>query len=300
MSMAADRLRSLRAIFSFLKPLPFIGIGLIFVMHAAIATKALRMPFANWKQILLGGISCGLLASAAHALNDISDIGIDKINKPFRPLPAGRLSIRQAWCIVVSLYLVVASLALMVQRRVMLLISVMALLTILYSLPPFYFKRNLFFSNATLALFRGLLIVLAGWASVATLRHAQPWFMGLISFLFLLGAATTKDILDVAGDRMYLCKTLPAKMGIERTRRIITPFLITPFCLLPLGVYSKILLPTTLPVTCLALYGWYIVMLIKKNPQQGSLFGNHIAWVHTYILYMLYHIGMALAYFVRK
>ena len=298
--MVRNLLHTLRTVLFFMRPLPFIGIGIIFVMNAIIAINALRIPFYSWNQILLGGTSCGLLASAAHALNDIYDFGIDKINKPFRPLPAGQLSIRQAWYTVVTLYITSATLALLLHTRVKILISLMALLTITYSLPPFYLKKYMFLSNLTLALCRGLLIVLAGWGSVAGLMHLQPWFIGLISFLFLLGATSTKDILDIEGDRSYLCKTLPVKMGIERMRRIIMPFFIIPFCLLPLGVYSKILLPTTLLITCLAFYGWYIVVLIKKKPQQSSALGNHIAWVHTYILYMLYYIGMTIAYFVNR
>lgn len=297
--MTGNLLHKLRTILFFIRPLPFIGISLIFLMNAIIAVKALRISCGRWNHILLGAISCGLLASAAHALNDIYDFGIDKINKPFRPIPAGQLSVREAWCIVVTMYITSAALILFLHLRVMLLAGLMAILSIAYSLPPFYLKRYLFLSNAILALCRGLLIVLAGWGSVANLMYAQPWFIGLVSFLFLLGAATTKDILDVAGDRAYLCKTLPTEIRIEYTCRIIMPFFILPFCLLPFGVYSKIFLPTVLPLTCLAFYGWYIVMLIKKRPQQSSSFGNHIAWVHTYILYMLYHIGMTLSYFVK-
>ena len=42
-------------------------------------------------------VMAAVLNAASNALNQIYDLEIDRINKPARPLPSGRLSIREAW-----------------------------------------------------------------------------------------------------------------------------------------------------------------------------------------------------------
>src|SRR4029079_3717184 len=47
--------------------------------------------------VTLGSICAAFLNAANNSLNQIYDLEIDRINKPKRPLPAGEMSIRDAW-----------------------------------------------------------------------------------------------------------------------------------------------------------------------------------------------------------
>ena len=52
-----------------------------------------------------------VLNAASNALNQIYDLEIDRVNKPKRPLPSGRLSMREAWvftCVAYAVALVLA------------------------------------------------------------------------------------------------------------------------------------------------------------------------------------------------
>ena len=75
------------------------------------------------------------------------------------------------------------------------------LFTFVYSAPAFgRTKANAFLANLTIAIPRGCLLKVAGWSMVASIFRVEPWFIGGIFFLFLLGAATTKDFSDMKGD----------------------------------------------------------------------------------------------------
>ena len=73
--------------------------------------------------------------------------------------------------------------------------------TLLYSVPPFRTKRLGIWANITIAIPRGMLLKVAGWSSVKTIGGLEPWYIGAIFGLFLLGATTTKDFADMEGDR---------------------------------------------------------------------------------------------------
>ena len=58
---------------------------------------------------------------------------------------------------------------------------------------------------------------------VASIFRVEPWFIGGIFFLFLLGAATTKDFADMEGDEAHGCYTLPVKYGVKKAAWMISP-----------------------------------------------------------------------------
>ena len=49
---------------------------------------------------LNGYITYFLVAAGGNVVNDIYDIEVDKINRPHRALPSGRMTVRQAWAYV--------------------------------------------------------------------------------------------------------------------------------------------------------------------------------------------------------
>jgi len=54
-------------------------------------------------QFLFGYITYFFVAAGGNVVNDIFDIEIDKINRPHRALPSGRMTIKQAWIYVIFL-----------------------------------------------------------------------------------------------------------------------------------------------------------------------------------------------------
>ncbi len=262
------------------------------------------------RNILLGMVMAGTLNGASNVLNQIHDLEQDRINKPRRPLPAGTVSQSAARLFSVLLYVAALVMAWFVRvgagPECFVLVVVAAFLTWAYSAPPLRWRRLGWRANLTVALPRGWLLKVAGWSTVAPVFHdLEPWFLGFVFFVFLLGATSTKDYADLAGDARAGVRNLPIKLGVERSIRVIAPFLIIPWLLLPLGCLGEhpILTPPWPAVTGLALvlagYGAFIARLLLRDPRALQVHGeNHPAWRHMYGLMMTAQIGSAVIYLV--
>lgn len=83
----------------------------VFVFAGFIFAGRLRMPLKVMLPDLLGVISAFaifcFLSSAVYVMNDILDLERDKAHpeKQYRPLPSGRMSVREAWVLVAELAL---------------------------------------------------------------------------------------------------------------------------------------------------------------------------------------------------
>src|SRR5204863_99856 len=107
-----------------------------------------------------------------NALNQIYDLDIDRVNKPKRPLPSGRLRISQVWWftnITYALALVLAwfvtprkpALTLSKGHECFWLVLVAVVCTYIYSVPPMRTKRLGIWANVTIALPRGVRLKVA-------------------------------------------------------------------------------------------------------------------------------------------
>lgn len=265
----------------------------------------------EWARIyplLLGALMAATLNIASNAINQIYDIKIDKINKPTRPLCTGEIGLGMAWVYTVVFALISLGFAWLAapsgagSHECFYIVLVAMFFVYAYSGPPFRTKRWGLAANSTITIPRGLLLPIAGWSSVATVREPEPWFLGLVFCLFILGAATTKDFADMVGDEKEGCITLPIKYGIKAAAWMTAPFLIFPFVLFPvegwLGYLSASPMALTVLGVGLALYGTWVSYLILRRPEELATEANHISWKHMYLLMILGQLGVIVCYWV--
>lgn len=270
--------------------------------------------------VVLGSVCASFLNAANNALNQIYDLEIDRINKPRRPLVTRELSLQQGWKFtwlmyalgIVPTWLVVVypfnSLASkffapLSAHECFFIYLAAFLSTFIYSVPAFgRTKAHPIGANLTIAIPRGCLLKVAGWTMVAHANVLEPWFIGSIFMLFLLGAASTKDFSDMEGDRAGGCRTLPIRYGVRPAAYMIAPFFILPWLLLPLGAHLGILTGNGNALIALgiilALWGCYTVWLIVRNPDELTATENHPSWRHMYLMMMAAQVGFALAYMI--
>lgn len=277
--------------------------------------------------VVLGSLCASFLNAASNALNQIYDLEIDRINKPSRPLVTGEVSLRQAWRVTWIWYLLAIIPTWLVvvypyNRWSEKLFSPLKfhecffiylagmLFTFIYSAPALGRTKRLgFLANWTIAIPRGMLLKVAGWSMVAHVFTLEPWFIGLIFMLFLVGASSTKDFSDIEGDRAGGCQTLPVRYGATRAANMIAPFFMLPWLLLPAGA----LMPapggkgpiltgnaTLLSLLGLVLLAWgtYTAWLLVRRPEELATTENHPSWTHMYWMMMAAQIGFAVAYLV--
>lgn len=277
-----------------IRPFTLIAPVVGFLSGAIIASGALPDIYC-----LMGALSAAILNAASNVNNQYFDLEIDRINKPFRPLPSGRISKKETIIFISIFYFIALILSWLINLQLFVIVLITAIITFFYSAPPFRIKRYPFFNNIFIALPRGMFLIVAGWSIFKPVFNIEPWFIGLIFALYLTGAATTKDFSDVKGDAQFGIKTLPVLYGPEKTARIISPFLYIPFMLIPLGVIAGIIRFTTLPLTLLVIWGLYTAKLIIKRPQELTLEKNHISWKHMYLILIVGQAGFAIAYFIK-
>src|SRR4029079_9205104 len=215
---------------------------------------------------------------------------IDRVNKPKRPLPSRRLTIAEVWWFTNITYALALVLAWLVapkgRHECFWLVSVAVVCTYLYSVPPFRTKRLGIWANVTIAIPRGVLLKVAGWSSVKTVVGVEPWYIGCIFGLFLLGATTTKDFADMERHPRGGCRTLPIIYGVERAAWMISPSFVIPFVMIAVGTWFRILTGTPsllyLLSVVMTLYGVWVCYLMLRRPEDLAVEENHVSWAHMY------------------
>jgi 4-hydroxybenzoate polyprenyltransferase len=289
------------------RPFTLVAPALGFISGALTAVGA--APREPWSAALLlppliGSAMAALLNAGNNALNQIYDLEIDRVNKPKRPLTSGRLSIAQAWIFTHVAYALALILAWLVapggRHECFWLVAVAVVCTYIYSVPPLRTKRLGIWANVTIAIPRGVLLKVAGWSSVKTIVGLEPWYIGAIFGLFLLGATTTKDFADMDGDRRGGCRTLPIRYGVWRAAWMISPSFVVPWLMIPVGAWLEVLtgnfwLLQVLGVV-MTIYGLYVLYLMLRRPEDLAVEENHVSWAHMYRMMFVAQIGFALAY----
>jgi 4-hydroxybenzoate polyprenyltransferase len=264
-------------------------------------------PPLTWElalPVLWGALMAAVLNAGNNGLNQIYDLDIDRVNKPKRPLPTGALELGEAWLFTVVMFVIAWALAWLAdpsgRHECFWIVLFTSALCWIYSAPPLWTKRRGLWANITIAVPRGVLLKVAGWSTVKTIVGVEPWFIGAIFGLFLLGAASTKDFADIEGDRKGGCRTLPIQYGVKAAAWMIAPFFVLPFALIPIGVLSGILTgnATLLMILgpLLIVYGLYTVYLLVRRPEDLATTENHPSWTHMYRMMMLAQVGFAVAY----
>ncbi len=272
-------------------------------------TAAGAQPRDAWTTDLLfytgiGALMAAMLNAASNALNQIYDLEIDRINKPQRPLTSGRMTIPEAWVFTLAAYTVALALAWLVapggRHECFWIVLAATVATFIYSCPPLRTKQRGIWANLTIAVPRGVLLKVAGWSCVKTIFGVEPWFIGGIFGLFLLGASTTKDFADMEGDAKGGCRSLPILYGVRRTAWMISPSFVLPFLLISYGSFAGILTGNFYLLQALSvfmtLYGAYVCYLMLRRPEELAIDANHVSWAHMYRMMFVAQVGFALAY----
>jgi len=308
--------------FTLLPPLVGIVSGAICAFGSAHnPDPARRVTGAVVLTVLIGSLCASAMNAASNIVNQIADLEIDRRNKPDRPLVTGEIAIRRAWVVAAALYVLAivptwvvvpypyetlaARLSAPLHLHAAFFIYVVgALATFVYSFPAFgRTKRHWFAANFTIAVTRGGLLKVAGWSFVASVLWGEAWSIGGIFALFLLGATSTKDFSDMEGDRAHGCITLPIRFGVAKAAKMMAPFFVLPWLLIPVLTWlpggarltgNRAIL-TSLGIV-LALWGAYTARLLLKNPEELATTENHPAWTHMYLMLMCAQAGFALGY----
>ncbi len=153
-------------------------------------------------------------AAGGYVINDCADLTIDCINKPQRPLPAGKFSVHQAIVIAIALFISGLLFSLMNQRLLWLTMgSALALIAYARKLKCTPVIGNLTVALLSAASFFSLRLLCN---EVNNALYELMVFAGLTHFL----REQVKCLEDAEGDRLANCRTLPVVLGVPAAKRV--------------------------------------------------------------------------------
>lgn len=232
-----------------------------------------------------------LLNGASNALNQATDYKEDAISKPYRPIPKGIFTVKEAFHISFIFYSIAIVLSLFIHFTFSLFIFCIALFSITYSLPP-RMKKHLLINQIWVALSRGLLGILASWSVFGNPFQPLPIAIGSIAALFLFGGTATKDILDTNADRIAGTKTLVNVYGLQKAAKISLFFMGGSFGLILPLIAFHIIDISFLPLSCLIVLSVIIYWLMIHN-RKNETYENTSSWTLMYATYFLFALGFA-------
>ncbi len=169
-----------------------------------------------WLPSLIAALACNVFITG---LNQWCDVEVDRINKPWLPIPAGLLSKREGLIIVLSSLLIALGSAALLSWAFLGLIAFISFLGWAYSMPPIQFKRHHFGAALAITVVRGILVNLGFYAHYTQQLTGEArldaiiWPLTIFVALFSIGIAWFKDIPDTKGDAEYRFGTLALRMG---------------------------------------------------------------------------------------
>ncbi|KAG2492443.1 hypothetical protein HYH03_009386 [Edaphochlamys debaryana] len=193
----------------------------------AVTAKALieNPQFIDWgllPRALLGLVA--LLCGNGYivGINQIYDVDIDVVNKPFLPVASGELSAPVAWGL--CLALATTGLAVVATNFGSVITSLYAFglfLGTVYSVPPLRLKQYPIPAFMIIAVVRGFLLNFGVYSATrAALGLPFEWspaisFITIFVTVFATVIAITKDLPDVEGDQANNISTFATRMGVR-------------------------------------------------------------------------------------
>jgi geranylgeranylglycerol-phosphate geranylgeranyltransferase len=216
-------------------------------------------------RLLLAALSGSLIAAAANAINDVFDLSIDRINKPQRPLPMGRVSVASARRFAWLLFIAGCGLVVLIHPLCLGIALISSFWLYLYS---WRLKGTVLWGNFSVAFISGLAFVYGG---LAVGRWKQAMIVGIFAFFYHFAREMIKDMEDVEGDLENNAMTLPVRYGI-RPAQLVTSILIVilmglTFIPYRLGIFNRVYLIIVLLGVDLVLIGVVVSLWIDPRPE---------------------------------
>ncbi|XP_024986797.1 homogentisate solanesyltransferase, chloroplastic [Cynara cardunculus var. scolymus] len=234
-------------------------------------------------------------------INQIYDIGIDKVNKPYLPIAAGDLSVQSAWFLVLSFAVVgVIIVGMNFGSLITSLYCLGLFLGTIYSVPPFRMKRFPVVAFLIIATVRGFLLNFGVYYAVrAALGLTFQWsspvaFITTFVTLFALVIAITKDLPDVEGDRKFQISTFATKLGVRNIALLGSGLLLINYIgsvaaafYMPQAFRGSLMIPFhAILASCLIFQAW---VLERANYTQEAIAGFYrFVWNLFYAEYIVF------------
>jgi homogentisate phytyltransferase/homogentisate geranylgeranyltransferase len=159
-------------------------------------------------------------------LNQITDVEIDRINKPWLPLASGAYTMRTARTIIGVSILLALIVAAWTGKYLLLTVLLSLALGTAYSLPPLRLKRFHFWAAFCIIAVRGVIVNILLFLHFHSIINGSTQIPPVIAmltvsiFVYSIAIAWFKDVPDMEGDRRFQIRTLTLQLGARNVLSI--------------------------------------------------------------------------------
>ena len=229
-------------------------------------------------------------------LNQLEDVEIDRVNKPFLPLAAGELTRGQGRAIVAVAGLVPVALALTQGAIELAGVLTGLLVGAAYSSPPLRLKRFPTLAALSISGVRAVVVNLVVFLHFSGGEIVAPvWALTLFVLPFGFAIAVLKDVPDAEGDRRFHIATFTLRLGPRRAVAIAIGALSAAY--LAMAVAGPLVLDGVQPVVLSATHLGALALLWHWR-RQTDLY-DHDSYTRFYLrvwkLFFLEYLALPLA-----
>jgi geranylgeranylglycerol-phosphate geranylgeranyltransferase len=197
-----------RGLLDLIRPVNCVMIGFA-VIVGAFVSKPSSVP---WLQLALGFSTGFFLCAYSMSVNDIYDLEVDRVNRPDRPIPSGRVSVRQATTLSLAMLAagVVCAFLSLIPLAVVIALAY-AFLSWLYNAKA---KRTGLAGNLIVASSLAIPFIYGGAVSGGSIGGSLLLMMALTAFFSGVGREVVKSMADVEGDAKREVNSIARTRGL--------------------------------------------------------------------------------------
>jgi geranylgeranylglycerol-phosphate geranylgeranyltransferase len=190
-----------------------------------------------------------LVAMGGFSLNDSADALRDRINRPYRPVPAGLIGPQSARKLGLCLLLIASVLALSILKspREIAIVGIGLVGTAVYNV---IVARASYLKNVWTGALCSLPII---WF---TENYSVSYLMVIAVFAYISGRELLMDVVDIRGDMAAGVFTIPCRIGVKQASVIGYGFVLGGAVLFQLLVKSSIISAAMMAVIALSIVRW--------------------------------------------
>jgi len=256
-----------------LRPLNCIFTGVAVIIGALVGAGTKNM--AGQEVYIFAFVVAALVAAGGNTINDYFDRNIDKINRPKRPIPSGKIKPETALALGQGFFILGIIFSLLLKNPYC--FGLAGLNSIMLTLYAGKLKRTGLPGNLTIGYLVGSTLLFGGLAvapyGVGNLVPTELWVLVLMAALSTVGRELIKGIQDMPGDRKLRVQTFPLTHGEKKAAIVAVAFILGAVVLSPIpyiqGIFGQAyLIPLLLSIgSFLTACG---LILWKQNPMVGG------------------------------
>ena len=263
--------------------------GAISIILVAIIDKTISIP------IILAMITVFFETAAGNVINDYFDYNIDLINKPERPIPSGRISLKNGRNYGYFLFLAgtVCGFLISYLTNNWIPFGIVMIADVILYLYEYKLKTTPLIGNLAVGFMTGFGFVFGGFCINNPSIVSTSIFLGLFAFVMTTAREIIKDIEDIEGDKSDGAKTLPIMIGPKIPALIATVLIIVDCALCPLLYFYHIFGILYLAIIAIAvlLFLYSAFIIIKSQDEKTAAKASKYLKIGMLIAFVAFAIG---------